>query len=148
MTNFLKMAHEISDLGFDVYVFKGRCKMLFFVHRQTGRIYVCFYDAPVIPYEDGIYGFGAIEKDSKTNQPRYSGAAYGCFLLPDGSLNPPNLKAFVAKIFSDMEESYEQKKLGYYDFYTTDVFTERDIARLGYMLGFRYKYKIEPTYSI
>lgn len=157
MTNFLKMAQEIADSGYDVYLFKrfadggrgdfvpqiSKIRTIFFVNRQTGRIYTCLYNC--FRTDRPCFEFGAIEYSLKTEQLRYGWDGYGYWCKEDGSLETAKVKDFLEDITSDMEKVYSEDDGTDSILYKAEALTERDIAELGYALGFRYKNQIRPT---
>ncbi len=154
MTNFLKMAYAISDLGYDVYIFKTNfgCKTILFVDHKTGHIYNCtyfHYSYDTDPKYEGDFAFGCVEIDldnKQPNQPCFGGYTYGCLVYKGGRLRieNENLKDFLDDILSDMENFYTMENC-LYPPYKAESLSEQDIATLGYSLGFRYKYKIDLT---
>lgn len=148
MTNFLKMACAISDLGYDVYIFKAGCKKILFVDRQTERIYICYY-SHYLDYSEyeGCFSFEGVSTKGKNNEPYFDGYTHGCLVHKDGKLrlgSSKNLMLFLDDILSDMEKIYTRKN-DLYPLYNAESLIERDIAELGYRLGFRYKYQIHPA---
>ncbi len=156
MTNFLKMAQAIADLGYDVYIFKrfadgyrddfvyqlSKIKTIFIVSPLTGRVYTCSQNCFL--FEESEFLFGAVEYEPTMKRAEYGWEGYGYCCQENGTLDTAGLKDFFEEIFSDMEAVYNESKTGS-ALYTAKSFTERDIAQLGYQIGFRYKYRIYPT---
>lgn len=156
MTNFFKMAQAIADLGYDVYIFKrfadggrgdfvpqlSRVRTIFFINRQTGRLYTCLYSC--FQTDQPFFEFGAIEYNSNINQVKYGWEGYGYWCSKDGTLETTKIQEFLNEILLDIENVYSEDRTDSI-LYKAESLTERDIARFGYQLGFRYKYQIHPT---
>lgn len=140
MKNIYKTANKISALGYDVYICRIPQNAIFFVDCQTRRIYVCFYEAPVDSKHRGLLGIGVIHLNTKTGQPYYMGAEYGCFVRKDGVLMTPNFNSFFKAMISDIEKSYRDDPL--FPLFTADELSEKYIAQIAFKLGFELKHKI------
>ena len=154
MTNFLKMAHAISDLGYDVYIFKrfadggkddfipqlSKIRTIFFINRQTGKIYTC--SCCWMPAEKFAFGFAAIEYKAETGQVRYGYSGYVYWCQEDGTLDVSNLKCFLDYMLLDMDEVYGAKDTIGSSLFRTDVFSTQGIAHIALRLGFKLQYKI------
>lgn len=156
MTNFFKMTQAIADLGYDVYIFKrfadggrgdfiyqlSKIKTVFIVSPSTGRVYTCSHNCFLFDASD--FQFGAIEYSPTKEQVQYGWEGYWYPFQENGDLDTTDLKDALDEFFSDMEEAYSEDRTDSI-LYKAESLTERDIARLGYRLGFRYKYRIYPT---
>lgn len=154
MTNFLKMAQAILNLGYDVYIFKrfadggrgdfipqlSRIRTIFFVDRQTGRIYTCTYDC----FYSGkaVFGFGAVAYKAAIKQAHYGYEGYVYWCQADGTLDTSGLKSFLDDVLSDMEEVYGEDGVTDSSLFKTEDFTERYIAKIAFQIGFKLRYKI------
>lgn len=153
MTNFFKMAQMISDLGYDVYIFKrfadggrgdfipqlSRVRTIFFINRQTGRLYTCLYSC--FQNDQPFFEFGAIEYNSNINQVQYGWEGYGYWCSKDGTLETSKIQEFLNEILLDIENVYSEES-AVSELLRIEDFTERNIAHIVLQIGFKLKYKI------
>lgn len=153
MTNFLRMAHALSNLGFDVYVFRrfascGRKGQFFpkleanrtiiFVDKQTKYVYTCAYE--VWNNMASAFGFGTLDYDTKRRclYYGYEGHGYRCDI--NEQLDIENLSAFVQETLAEIEDTTPHPRYRRYKATSDSV---HYIAEMGYAAGFKFQYQVK-----
>lgn len=140
MTNFLKMAQAIADLGYDVYIFKrfadgyrddfvyqlSKIKTIFIVSPLTGRVYTCSQNCFL--FEESEFLFGAVEYEPTMKRAEYGWEGYGYCCQENGTLDTAGLKDFFEEIFLIWKQSTTKVK-------QVLLFIQQNLLRNGTLLS-------------